>query len=86
MKQLLPLFLLFPSLASAAGPSVEGLISLLIWLIVVGLIFYLAWWLLGYVGLPDPFNKVARVIIGLIAFLILLYLLLGLLGPMPSLR
>lgn len=82
---LFSLLLLFPSLAFAA-PSVEGLIGLLIWLVVMGLIFWLIWWFLGVVGLPEPFNKVARVIVGLIAFLILLYLLLGMLGPLPTLR
>lgn len=82
----LPALLLFSPVALAAGFSIEGLVSLLIYIIVVGLIFWLIWWFLGYVGLPEPFNKVARVIIGLFAFIILLYLLLGILGPLPSLR
>lgn len=72
--------------ALAAGVSVEGLISLLIYLVVIGLIFWLIWWFIGTVGLPEPFNKVARVIIALIAFILLLYLLLGILGPFPTLR
>lgn len=86
MKSLLAIPLLFVSTAALAAPSVEGLIMLLIWLVVMGLIFWLLWWFLGYVGLPEPFNKVARVLIGLIAFVILIYLLLGILGPMPTLR
>ena len=71
--------------AMAAGFSVEGLISLVIWLVIVGLIMYLLWWFVGYVGLPAPFDKVVRVLIGLVALIILLYLLLGLLGPLPRL-
>lgn len=87
MKTLLAMVLLFvsPLALAAAGPSIEGLIGLLLYLVVVGLIFWLIWWFLGYVGLPAPFDRVARVIIGLVAFLILLYLLLGLLGPLPRL-
>lgn len=60
------------------------LFHLLVYVIVVGLVFYLLWWFLGYVGLPDPFNKVARVIIGLFAIIFLLYVVLGLLGPPPA--
>jgi hypothetical protein len=65
-----------------AAPSVEGLINALIWLVVIGLIFWLIWWFVGYVGLPEPFNKIARVIIGLVAFIVLLYFLLGFLPPL----
>ena len=32
----------------------SGLIGLLIWIIVIGCIFGLLWWLVGYVGLPEP--------------------------------
>lgn len=84
MRAVLAALLLFPATAFAAV-SIEGLISLLIWLIIVGLIFWLIWWFLGYIGLPAPFDKVARVVLGLIALLVLLYLLLGMLGPLPKL-
>jgi len=53
------------------------LFQLLISLIVVGLVCYLLWWLIAYVGLPEPFNKVARVIIALFAVLFLLGVLTG---------
>lgn len=88
MKLALFLLGLFPTLALAAAQafSVQGLISALIWLVVIGLIFYLVWWFVGYVGVPEPFNKVIRVIIGLVALLILVYFLLGFVGPMPSMR
>lgn len=61
---------------------IEGsaLISLLIWVIVLGCIFGLLWWLVGYVGLPEPFNKVARVILAVIAVLILINVLLTMAG------
>ena len=64
-----------------------GLINLLVWIIVIGCIFGLLWWLIGYVGLPEPFNKVARVVLAVIAVLILINVLLGLVGtPMFRLR
>lgn len=60
--------------------SGAGLLSLLVTLVVVGLICWLVWWFIGYVGLPEPFNKVARVLVGLVALVFLINLLLGLTG------
>lgn len=67
--------LLFPFLASI---SIGGLVPLLINIIVVGLILWLLWWLISYVGLPEPFAKVARVILAAVVWII--NLLLGLTG------
>lgn len=61
--------------------DISGLLSIVIWLVVLGLIFWLIWWFIGYVGVPEPFNKVLRVIVGLVALLIVIYFLLGI---MPS--
>ena len=63
----------------------EGLIGLLITVVVLGLVFYLLWWLLGVIGLPEPFHKVATVVIALIAVVILLGLLFGGIN-VPTLR
>lgn len=70
----------------AAGFSVDSLISALIYLVIIALIFWVIWWFIGYIGIPEPFNKVIRVIIGLAALLILVYFLLGFVGPMPHVR
>ena len=87
MKQMIAFsaLMLFAPAALAATVSIEGLIGLLVWLVVLGLIFWLVWWFVNYIGLPEPFAKVARVIVALVAFLILIYLLLGILGPLPRL-
>lgn len=65
--------------------SVEGMLVLLITLVVAGLIFWLVWWFVSYIGLPEPFDKVARVIIGLCALIFLINLLLGI-GGHPLFR
>ncbi len=62
-----------------------GLISLLIWLVIIGLIFYLLYWLVDQLPLPSPWSMVARVLIGLVAVIILLDILLPMAGPPPSL-
>ena len=66
--------------------SGSGLISLLVGIIVVGLIFYLLWWLIGYCGLPEPFNKVARVILAVVAVIFLINVLLQVAGMTPIVR
>ena len=53
------------------------MISLLISLVVAGLIFYVLWWLIDFIGLPAPFDKVARVVIALVAVIYLLRLIPG---------
>lgn len=69
--------LALPFLAAISG---SGLLSILIQLIVAGLIFWLLLWLIGFVGLPDPFAKVAKVILAVVAVIFIINLLLGLGG------
>jgi hypothetical protein len=63
--------------------NASALVSFVVWLIVLGSIFGLLWWLVGFAGLPEPFNKVARVAIAVIAVLLLINLLLGIVGTAP---
>lgn len=77
----------FALLALIAGPalaamsvSVDALLQMVVYIVIIALIFWLIWWFIGYVGIPEPFNKVIRVIVGLVALLILISFLLGLTG------
>lgn len=63
-----------------AAISLGGLVPLLINIVIVGLILWLLWWLIGYVGLPEPFAKVARVILAVVAVIWLINMLLSLSG------
>lgn len=60
--------------------SMSGLVHAVVLLIVGGLICWLLWWLVGYIGLPEPFAKVARVLIAVVAVLICVTVLLSLAG------
>lgn len=63
------------------------LLPLLVQIVIVGLICWLIWWFIGYVGLPEPFNKVARVLVGLVALIFLIDVLLSVGGhPLISWR
>lgn len=61
----------------------SSLVSLVVRLIIIGSVFALLWWLVGFAGLPEPFNKFARVAIAVVAVLLLINLLLGLVGQAP---
>lgn len=60
-----------------------GLISILVTLVIVGLIFYLCFWAIGVIGLPEPFGKVATALIVLIA---VIYLIGVLTGQVPTIK
>jgi|GEM_PF-2058250 len=58
----------------------DSLINGLIWLVCIGLVFWLLFWLITYVGLPEPFAKVAKVILAVAAVIVLINFILGLSG------
>ncbi len=60
--------------------SGEAVISLLLYLVCIGMVFWLLYWLVNYVGLPEPFNKVARVILAVSAVVVLIGILMSLAG------
>ena len=55
----------------------EGLIGLLITVVILALVFYVIYWVVGQIPLPDPFGVVVRVVLGLIAVIVLLGVLFG---------
>ena len=66
--------------------GLESLVSLVVYLLVAGLIFWLLWWLVNYLAPPEPFNKVLRVILAVAAVLVVIGILLSLLGGRPVFR
>lgn len=60
--------------------SLSAAVNAIVMIIIAGLVFYLLWWLIGYVGLPEPFNKVGRVVLAILAVLVLIGILLSLIG------
>lgn len=58
-----------------------SLIALLITVVIWGLILWLCWWAIGAVGLPEPFNKVATVILVLVSVIVVIGLLTGSVAP-----
>lgn len=71
---------MLPTLADAVSVQGTDLIHAIIWIVVAGLIFWLLWWLISYIAPPEPFAKVARVILALFAVLFLINVLLSVAG------
>lgn len=69
--------ILIPVLSLISG---KGLVDAVLVLIVVGLVCWLLWWLIGYIALPEPFAKIARVLVAVVAVVFLINFLFGLIG------
>ncbi len=63
-----------------AAISGQELTHAVMTIIVVGLIYWLLTWLIGYIALPEPFSKVAKIILAVVAVFFLINVLLGLVG------
>ncbi len=66
--------------------SLGSAVSVIVTLIVAGLIFWLLLWLIDYCGIPDPFNKVAKIILAILAVLVIIGILLSLVNGQALFR
>lgn len=62
------------------------MIALLISLVLWALIFYVVWWGMSQIVIPEPFGKVLRVLLILAVVIVLIGLLTGSIGPFPVLQ
>jgi hypothetical protein len=67
-------------LTTLAAISLSGLLNVVLYLVVIGLIIWLLLWALGQVGLPDPFGRIIRVLIIVVGVILIINVLLGLVG------
>ena len=58
-----------------------SLIAILISLVIWGLIFWLLWWAVGAMALPEPFAKIITVVLVLAAVVVIIGLLMGSIAP-----
>lgn len=52
----------------------------LVWLVIAGVVFFLLNWMVGYIGLGEPFSKIAKVVIAILVVVMVLNALLTLTG------
>lgn len=67
---------------SSGTTSREGfaVINILIYLIVVFLVIGVAWWLIDYIPVPAPLNRIAKIVVIVIGALVIIMALLNLTG------
>jgi hypothetical protein len=49
-----------------------GVIRTLIWLLCVGMVFWLLWWLVGYLPLPPAFEMIANAMLAIGGVIVLI--------------
>lgn len=60
--------------------SIAALINLLIYLLVLGIVLAIVFWALAQIPVPEPFNRIIRVVAVVIVALIVILLLLQIAG------
>lgn len=68
-----------------AAISGQTLVMAVVWVIIAAVLFFLLNWAIGYVGIAEPFQKVAKVIVVILVLVILVNALLMLVGQ-PFIR
>lgn len=66
--------------------SLSAVVMVIVYLIVAGLVFWLLWWLISYIAPPEPFRKIANVVLAILAVLVVIGILLSLVGGQPVFR
>jgi hypothetical protein len=67
-------------IAILALVSGEALLNALFVLVIWGLILWVLWWGLGKIAPPEPFMKIATVVLVVLSIVVLVNILLGLVG------
>lgn len=76
-----------PLALAAINLSLASLVELVIYLLIVGGVLWLLLWLVDYIGVPEPFSKVAKIVVMIVGVLILINVLLGFAGtPVFTMR
>lgn len=64
--------------------SLTGLVYLVVYVIVIGLIFFLLRWAVNTVPMDPPTRNIANIILTVFAVLLLIMVLLSFVGAMPG--
>jgi len=63
------------------------MLGTLIYLLVVCVVIGVIWWVADYLPVPEPLNKLLKIVSIIVGVIIIIYALLGLTGqPLPSLK
>ncbi len=66
--------------------SIDGAVRVILYLLVAGLIFWLLHFLINYINPPEPFKKVALIVLMVLGVLVVISVLLSMIGGVPIFR
>jgi hypothetical protein len=61
------------------------MLNTLIYILVVGVVIGIIWWVADYLPVPEPLNKILKVVSVVIGCIIVIYALLGMTGTVSPL-
>ena len=59
---------------------IHGLLNLIVWLLIVGVLIALVYWVVDAIPIPQPINRIIKIVIVVLAAVALILLLLQLVG------
>lgn len=62
------------------------MINTLIYLLIICVVIGLIWWVVDYLPVPEPLNKLIKVVSIVIGVIVIIYALLGIAGMAPVVR
>jgi hypothetical protein len=66
--------------------SLSGAVMVILYLLIAGIVFGLLWWLISYINPPEPFKKIANVVLAILAVLVVIGILISLVNGTPIFR
>lgn len=61
------------------------MVSLLIYIVIIAVLVGLAYWVIDVIPVPEPVNKIAKVLIIVVGVIALIWVLMGIAGNPPAL-
>jgi hypothetical protein len=59
---------------------IGALLSLIIYLLILGLLYWLVIWVIDSIPIPDPPNRIIKLVLGVVIAIVVILMLLNLLG------
>lgn len=59
---------------------IPALINLIVYLLIVGILLALVWYVLDAIPIPEPINRIVKVVVVVVAALVIILVLLQLVG------
>jgi SNF family Na+-dependent transporter len=58
----------------------NDIVRAIVWVVVAGVVFWLLTWLIDYAGLKEPFNRVAKIMLAILAVVFLINIIMMVMG------